>query len=571
MPAKTLTNIKANIKDATNLVEFTREFLLERSEGLHYRDIVRDIFLLSDINDEMAHTLVDQLLHNRSDFEVDAHGYWRLKPPSQLHRSLSDLTFVVVDLETTGGGTKHHRIIEIGAVKISRGQITDMFDTFLDPGRDIPDYVTKITGINEQMLEDAPSVAETIPRFLEFLGNDVFVAHNLPYDFGFINATISRMGYNALPNLTLCTLELSRLLLPQLKNHKLEDVSACFDIHITERHRALGDAKATALVLIEFVAMLQEAGVDSIAKIQELLPQKRRLDVSELMINRHDIQQATDRPGVFCLRDSQGEIIYLKHAENVRKALRRLFYTKDKTQSVLLQQMIRQVAAIETIPCGSFIRALLLAGDLTDDWLPRFNLLQKLHIPYLEVKTEGDKYELAIHHDFKLGSGHYYGPVFDRFYQELLPEIEPDHLHITEKTVRAIGSKSKNPFLITNATLYLSETDEPFVIELVLVINHQMVTKIHLRFIDEEADLMREHIILALRDILKPQLAVFPRLQSSVDVLRAQAVHELETNLVLQKDRIKIQLNRFQPIYLMGEIIKRGYRIINRANAFNAK
>lgn len=172
-------------------------------------------------------------------------------------QSLDD-TFVVFDIETTGLSKETESITEIGAVKVVDGKIIDRFSTFVNPERPIPAEITKLTGITNEMVADAPVITEILPKFLEFCQDAVLVAHNANFDTGFIRLNAERKCGIEVKNTVLDTLELSRSLLPELKKHKLDIICEQLDVSLEGHHRAVNDAEATAEVFLKFIDMLVE-------------------------------------------------------------------------------------------------------------------------------------------------------------------------------------------------------------------------------------------------------------------------------------------------------------------------
>ena len=172
-------------------------------------------------------------------------------------QSLDD-TFVVFDIETTGLSKETESITEIGAVKVVDGKIIDRFSTFVNPERPIPAEITKLTGITNEMVADAPVITEILPKFLEFCQDAVLVAHNANFDTGFIRLNAERKCGIEVKNTVLDTLELSRALLPELKKHKLDIVCEQLGVSLEGHHRAVNDAEATAEVFLKFIDMLVE-------------------------------------------------------------------------------------------------------------------------------------------------------------------------------------------------------------------------------------------------------------------------------------------------------------------------
>ena len=172
-------------------------------------------------------------------------------------QSLDD-TFVVFDIETTGLSKETESITEIGAVKVVDGKVIDRFSTFVNPERPIPAEITKLTGITNEVVADAPVITEILPRFLEFCQDAVLVAHNANFDTGFIRLNAERKCGIEVKNTVLDTLELSRSLLPELKKHKLDIVCEQLGVSLEGHHRAVNDAEATAEVFLKFIDMLVE-------------------------------------------------------------------------------------------------------------------------------------------------------------------------------------------------------------------------------------------------------------------------------------------------------------------------
>ena len=173
---------------------------------------------------------------------------------------LEDAPFTVVDIETTGTSAGADGITEIAAVRIRSGAVEGTFSTLIDPQRAIPPWITTLTGISDEMVHGRPTIAEALPEFLSFLGNDVLVAHNAPFDRGFLSKARERLQGVPLQNPTLCTVRLARRYLPRLRKRDLDSVTRHLGIVVEGRHRALGDAAATAQVLVALLVRPRRAG-----------------------------------------------------------------------------------------------------------------------------------------------------------------------------------------------------------------------------------------------------------------------------------------------------------------------
>ena len=177
--------------------------------------------------------------------------------------------FVVFDLETTGFSPVNNRIIEIGAVKVEHGEITDRFSTFVNPQVPIPFRIEELTSINDNMVMDAPAIEEILPQFLEFVGDAVLVAHNAGFDVSFIEENCRRLGQEQTFTY-LDTVALARILLPQLNRFKLDTVAKALHINLHHHHRAVDDAECTAEIFLKFAEMLEKQDVFDLDGINEL-------------------------------------------------------------------------------------------------------------------------------------------------------------------------------------------------------------------------------------------------------------------------------------------------------------
>ncbi|HZG84360.1 PolC-type DNA polymerase III [Paenibacillus sp.] len=176
-----------------------------------------------------------------------------LKPDD---RPLAGATYVVYDVETTGLSVVNNKIIELAGVKMVDGKVVDEFATFIDPHEKIPYNITQLTNITDDMVAGAPEESEIIPKFVEWVGDAVLVAHNARFDTGFLQAACKRHGLPEMPNPVLDTLELARLLFPSMKNHRLNTLADKFKVSLESHHRAIDDSKALGEVLTH---LLKEA------------------------------------------------------------------------------------------------------------------------------------------------------------------------------------------------------------------------------------------------------------------------------------------------------------------------
>ena len=194
---------------------------------------------------------------------------------------LADLRYAVVDVEATGGGAyRGDRITEVAVVEVHGGVATTVFDTLVNPERSIPPWVSRLTNISYEMVKDAPTFREICDQLLGVLDGRVFVAHNANFDWRFLGMEIERVMGRRLEGRKLCTVKLARKLLPQLRRRSLDYVSMHYGVEITRRHRAGGDALATARVLVRMLQDVQRRGCASWHDLQMLMlaptPKRRR-------------------------------------------------------------------------------------------------------------------------------------------------------------------------------------------------------------------------------------------------------------------------------------------------------
>lgn len=248
-----------------------------RQGPVHTLDLARDVLGLSG-HAGAAAAAVFQLLGGDPRFQVDRDGVWSLDPDlAPLGASLDEVGFAVVDVETTGGGVEYgHRITEIAIVEVRGGTIVDEYQTLVNPGRRIPPGVTALTGISDAMVAGAPffeDVAEEVRRHLE---GRVFVAHNVAFDWGFVAGELVRTTGDAPELVRMCTVRMVRRLVPSLRHRNLDVVTRHFGVHIHARHRAHGDALATARVLLRLLDEARGRGLDDVAALESFLRRRGR-------------------------------------------------------------------------------------------------------------------------------------------------------------------------------------------------------------------------------------------------------------------------------------------------------
>lgn len=159
--------------------------------------------------------------------------------------------FSIVDVETTGASARFGRIIELGILRVEKGEVVETFESLVNPGQELPEFITKLTGITDKHLKKAPTFDDIKDKVLDLLTDSVFVAHNVDFDYAFLKQEFKRSGYG-FNSERMCTVKLSRSLYPEYKRHNLTELIARFEFDCKRRHRALDDAK----VLWDFMEMV---------------------------------------------------------------------------------------------------------------------------------------------------------------------------------------------------------------------------------------------------------------------------------------------------------------------------
>jgi DNA polymerase III subunit epsilon len=317
--------------------------------------------------------------------------------------SLHDTTFVVVDLETTGGRAKetapgrndHDAITELGAVKVRGGVVLGEMATLVDPGRSIPPQIVTLTGITTAMVCDAPRIESVLPSFLEFSRGAVLVAHNAGFDVGFLKAAAERCGLPWLRPPVLCTVKLARRVLTrdEAPSVRLSALAQLFGASTTPTHRALDDARATVDVLHALIERVGNQGVQSYPDLRAYLP-----DVSPAQRRKRTLAVGLPRrPGVYLFRGPSNEVLYVGTAIDLRRRVGQYFTGAEPRTRI--KEMVLLATAVDHVECAHELEAgvrelRLLAAHappynqrskfphrwwwvvLTDEAFPRFSVVR---------------------------------------------------------------------------------------------------------------------------------------------------------------------------------------------------
>jgi DNA polymerase III epsilon subunit family exonuclease len=250
-----------NLISDSALVQETFDLVSKHGGRASATEIVDAVFRLAHVDSDLATSLVSDLVHNDPRFRIEA-GYLAIVDDPIEHRLLSEIDFVVLDVEAIGSKGLPARIIELGAYRVRSAKIVDEFQTLVDPGVPLPRFITTLTGISDEMLKGAPKFPEVVNAWLDFAGDAVLVAHNSNFDLALLNREIGRVFPGTrMRNAELCTVKLARRILRSLDSHNLDALAEHFGLEIIQRHRAASDARATAELLLRLIDQLESAGV----------------------------------------------------------------------------------------------------------------------------------------------------------------------------------------------------------------------------------------------------------------------------------------------------------------------
>jgi len=291
----------------------------------------------------------------------------------ELGSPLSQVTFVVVDLETTGGSPHDDAITEIGAVKVRGGEVLGEMQTLVDPERGLPPFITVLTGITSSMLVGAPRVAEVLPAFLEFSRGCVLVAHNAPFDTAFLRAGVQRHGlawpaYDVVDTARLARRALTR---DEAPDCRLATLARLFRAGTRPTHRALDDARATVDVLHGLLERLGHLGVQS---YEELATYSARVP-EHVRRKRHLADGLPHSPGVYLFRDAQDRPLYVGTSRDLRSRVRSYFTASESRSRI--GEMVGLAERVDAVLCATALEAEVRELRLIAEHAPRYNRRSK--------------------------------------------------------------------------------------------------------------------------------------------------------------------------------------------------
>ncbi|HEY4652443.1 MAG TPA: exonuclease domain-containing protein, partial [Pontibacter sp.] len=286
--------------------------------------------------------------------------------------------YAIIDIETTGGQPAQDKITEI-AIFIHDGQkIVDKYSTLINPQRPIPYFISQLTGITDDMVQDAPKFYEVAKEIVEFTEGKIFVAHNVRFDYSFIKKEFADLGYT-FQRKTLCTVRLSRALIPGLPSYSLGKLCQSIDIELKQRHRAIGDAEATAILfdkLIKINRPVVDGNMNMAAEnTSQVLKQEIKTSLLPPAISKEQVDALPMVPGVYYFHNEKGEVIYVGKSINIKKRIIQHFNIDYKSRKSL--DFKNSIADITYELMGNELVALLYESAEIKRMKPHYNRQQR--------------------------------------------------------------------------------------------------------------------------------------------------------------------------------------------------
>lgn len=364
--------------------------------------------------------LLRRLLQPDERLECSANGEWCLTTldhspdPTAAIAMLGD--FVALDVETTGLKPSQHRIIQIALIRYVNGREVRAYEHYLNPDRPIPEFISRLTGITQAHVTDAPRFPEIAREVQDFIGDALMIGHNVRFDIGFLNAELRRADHDRIVNESLDTMGLAVRLLRTLRKPSLDRVADAVGLAPRRIHRAGGDARLTAEIALRLAHEARARGIRSLDQLKasgHVITPGVRDDVgrARAVMDRTLAQTLPKRPGCYIMRDAAGEIIYIGKAVNLRNRVSS-YYSQPIGYTRKMDGLIDAVSQIDHVVVGSELEALLLEAQLIRRFAPRYNtaLKKSEHYPYIKVETTNPWPKVSVVRSWQDDGNRYFGP-----------------------------------------------------------------------------------------------------------------------------------------------------------------
>jgi DNA polymerase-3 subunit epsilon len=286
---------------------------------------------------------------------------------------LTDARFAVLDFETTGLFPQIDEIIEVGVVHVDGERVTHAFESLVRPGRRLPEEITRLTGIDAEMLSTAPPLDAVLRPLYDALDGRVLVAHNAVFDVAFLDRALLRLAGHPWLGAVACTRRLARRFRPDLRRRSLDALCEAYGLRNLARHRAIGDAEATAHLLVEFVRLARNRGATTLRGLAELSRERpgAAIDFSHYNFGPAFLAHLPRSPGIYRMRDARGEVIYVGKARDLHERVSSYFRGRARGRVAALREALYD---LEVVLAASELEALLLESAEIRARRPRFNV-----------------------------------------------------------------------------------------------------------------------------------------------------------------------------------------------------
>jgi DNA polymerase-3 subunit epsilon len=398
-------------------------------------------------------TLLRKALRSSSLFEEIGEHLWALLAWRSTQRPLDEIEFVILDTETTGLRPGHHRIIELAGIRMRAGEVIGSFQSLLNPGIRLPVFIIQFTGITQEMVATAPKAHEVLPDFLHFIDGAILVGHNVGFDIGFLSYEAQLLGYD-FPIDGLDTIPLARRFLPALRRFKLDSVANHLKITSANRHRALGDARVTAAVFMKLLEVAKQQGIQTLGHLRRRLqlPVAWSGDITQAAMNKQIEHLRADgkisaqsslvrptgnlflnpawrrdfpaRPGVYLMKDSYGQVIYVGKAKCLKDRLAS-YYNQPLGYTRKMDGLLQNVKEIETRVLGSELEALLVESQLIKELQPTYNVQLRNYelYPFIKIDILHPYPRVYATREVAADGARYFGPFRSRRIVDLTIEV----------------------------------------------------------------------------------------------------------------------------------------------------
>src|SRR6266516_3720108 len=398
-------------------------------------------------------TLLRKALQSSSMFEELDEQQWALLAWRSTQRPLQEIEFVILDTETTGLRPGHHRVIALAGIRMRAGEVIDSFQSLLNPGVRLPAFIVQFTGITQEMIATAPKAHEMFPDFLNFIDGAILVGHNIGFDIGFLSYEAQLLGYD-FPIDGLDTIPLARRFLPTLRRFKLDSVASHLRITAANRHRAMGDARVTAAVFMKLLELAQQQGIQTLGHLRHRLqlPVAWSGDITQASTTKQIEQLRADgkisaqsatlrptgtlflnpawkrdfpaRPGVYLMKDSSGQVIYVGKAKCLKDRLAS-YYNQPLGYTRKMDGLLQNVREIETRVLGSELEALLVESQLIKELQPTYNVQLRNYelYPFIKIDIQHPFPRVYATREVAADGSRYFGPFRSRRLVDLTIEL----------------------------------------------------------------------------------------------------------------------------------------------------